>query len=62
MQNIMKKHNLFGQKTLHMYYTGQHKKFFFQKSLNVKMILEHIKVAENKYALSFFELALLFEI
>ena len=38
------------------------KKIFFQKSLNVKMILEDIKVAEPKYALSFFELALVFEI
>ena len=38
------------------------KKFFFQKSLNVKMILGYIKIAEPKYALSFFELALDFEI
>ena len=38
------------------------KKFFFQKSLNVKMILGYIKIAEPKYALSFFELALVFEI
>ena len=35
---------------------------FFQKSLNVKMILGYIKVAEPKYALSFFKLALVFEI
>ena len=32
--------------------TGQQKNFF-QKSLNVKMILGYIKVAELKYALSF---------
>ena len=38
------------------------KNFFFQKSLNVKMILGYVKVAEPKYALSFFELALVFEI
>ena len=38
------------------------KKIFFQNSLNLKMILGYIKVAEPKYALSFFELALVFEI
>ena len=42
--------------------TLANKKIFFQKSLNVKMILEYIKFAEPKYALSFFELALVFEI
>ena len=36
--------------------------FFFQKSLNVKIILGYIEVAEPKYAFSFFELALVFEI
>ena len=49
-------------KSKYIDYTGQQKNFFFQKSLNVKIISGYIKVAEPKYALSFFELALVFEI
>jgi len=43
-------------------YPGQQKNFFFQKARSVRSILGLTEVAEPKYALSFFKLALVFEI
>ena len=43
-------------------YPGQQKKIFFQKARSVRSIVGYTEVDEPEYALSFFKLALVFEI